>query len=61
MEKGIRYLRELAVLEVLYRDSNNEQFPINPDEVWCTQTLHVVEVPRKCIIAVYELIDSDII
>lgn len=53
MEKGIQYLRELAVLEVLY-----EQFPINPDEVWCTQTLHVVEVPRKS--PVYELIDSDV-
>lgn len=53
-------LRKLAVLEVLYKDANNEQFPINPDEVQCTQTPHVVEVPRKCTTAVYELIDNDV-
>lgn len=37
MEKGIQYLRALAVLEVLYRDSNKEQSSVAPDEIQCTQ------------------------
>ncbi|XP_061852310.1 uncharacterized protein LOC133625466 [Colius striatus] len=35
MEKGIQYLRELAVLEMIY----NEHPPIDPDEVRCTQSM----------------------
>lgn len=42
MEKGIQYLRALAVLELIYRDSNEEQFSVAPDEVQCR--VHVVEV-----------------
>ncbi|XP_074909170.1 ubiquitin carboxyl-terminal hydrolase 4 isoform X3 [Buteo buteo] len=35
MERGIQYLRELAVLEVIY----NERLPRDPDEVQCTQPM----------------------
>lgn len=38
MEKGIQYMRELAVLKAIYRDSNNDQSPVDPDEVQCTQS-----------------------
>ncbi|KAK4828889.1 hypothetical protein QYF61_001447 [Mycteria americana] len=37
MERGIQYLRELAVLEVIYGDLDNEQLSKEPDEVWCTR------------------------
>ncbi|KAK4822055.1 hypothetical protein QYF61_008864 [Mycteria americana] len=33
MERGIQYLRELAVLEVIYDDLDNEQLSEDPDEV----------------------------
>ncbi|KAK4823308.1 hypothetical protein QYF61_000521 [Mycteria americana] len=33
---GIQYLRELAVLEVIYDDLDNEQLSKDPDEVKCT-------------------------
>jgi len=36
MEKGIQYLRELAVRELAYYDPDNEQLPTDPDEVQCT-------------------------
>ncbi|KAK4818287.1 hypothetical protein QYF61_010429 [Mycteria americana] len=36
MERGIQYLRELSVLEVVYGDLNNEQLSKGPDEVQCT-------------------------
>ena len=39
MEKGIQFLRELAVLEVIYDDLNNEQLPKDPDEVKCTRPM----------------------
>ncbi|KAK4830567.1 hypothetical protein QYF61_011745 [Mycteria americana] len=39
MERGIQYLRELAVLEVIYDDLNNEQLPKDPDEVKCTRPM----------------------
>lgn len=39
MEKGIQYLRALAVLELIYRDSNKEQSSVTPDEVQCTQSM----------------------
>lgn len=34
-EKSVRYLRELPVVEKIYRDSNNKQSPEDPDEVPC--------------------------
>lgn len=33
VEESTQYLRALAVLEVISRDSNNVQFPVDPDEV----------------------------
>jgi len=36
MERGIQYLRELAVRELVYYDPENEQLPTDPDEVHCT-------------------------
>ncbi|KAK4819771.1 hypothetical protein QYF61_011371 [Mycteria americana] len=39
MERGIQYLRELAVLEVIYGDLDNEQLPKDPDEVQCTRPM----------------------
>ena len=33
MEKGIQYLWELAVLEVIYGDLDNKQLSKDPDEV----------------------------
>ncbi|GAB0209785.1 hypothetical protein GRJ2_003444200 [Grus japonensis] len=36
MERGIQYLRELAVREMVYYDPDNAQLPIDPDEVQCT-------------------------
>ncbi|KAK4807032.1 hypothetical protein QYF61_000361 [Mycteria americana] len=37
MERGIQYLRELAMLEVIYGDLDNEQLSKDPDEVRCTR------------------------
>jgi len=37
MERGIKYLRELAVRELVYYDPDDEQLPIEPDEVQCTR------------------------
>ncbi|XP_049650052.1 uncharacterized protein LOC126035469 [Accipiter gentilis] len=37
MEKGIQYLRELAVLEAIHHDPDNQQLPKDPDEVQCTR------------------------
>ena len=39
MEKGIQYLRELAMLEVIYGDLNNKQLSKDPDEVRCTRPM----------------------
>ncbi|GAB0203387.1 hypothetical protein GRJ2_002804300 [Grus japonensis] len=36
MERGIQYLRELAVQEMVYYDPDNVQLPTDPDEVQCT-------------------------
>ncbi|GAB0209093.1 hypothetical protein GRJ2_003375000 [Grus japonensis] len=36
MERGIQYLRELAVREMVYYDPDNAQLPTDPDEVQCT-------------------------
>ncbi|KAM6093162.1 uncharacterized protein LJ206_005960 [Theristicus caerulescens] len=38
-ERGSQYLRELAVLEVIYDDLDNEQLSKDPDKVRCTQTM----------------------
>lgn len=39
MKKGIQYVRALAVLEVIYRDSDKEQSSVAPDEAQCTQSM----------------------
>ncbi|KAK4811029.1 hypothetical protein QYF61_015733 [Mycteria americana] len=54
MEKGIQYLRELAVLEMVYGDLNNEQLSKNPHEVWCTT--HVAEVGTELTSIICQLI-----
>lgn len=38
IEKGIQYLREQAVLEILY-DMNHCAWPVDPDEVVCTPAM----------------------
>ncbi|GAB0188040.1 hypothetical protein GRJ2_001269300 [Grus japonensis] len=39
MERGIQYLRELAVWEMVYYDLDNAQLRTDPDEVQCTQPM----------------------
>ena len=39
MEKGIQYLRELAVREVIYKDLDDSQTSTDPDEVQCTRPM----------------------
>jgi len=39
MERGIQYLRELAVRELVYYEPDNEQVPTDPDEVQCTASM----------------------
>ncbi|KAK4826862.1 hypothetical protein QYF61_011899 [Mycteria americana] len=51
MEKGIQYLRELAMLELIYGDLNNVRSPIDPDEVQCTRPMWqklVRNAPLSC-------------
>jgi len=36
MERGIQYLRELVVRELVYYGTDDEQLPTDPDEVQCT-------------------------
>jgi len=36
MERGIQYLKELAMWELVYYDLDNAQLPTDPDEVQCT-------------------------
>lgn len=63
MEQGIQYLRELAMLEVLYKVSKNEQSPINAGEVtWliALYTNHVAEHSMGCAIAICQLLGNDI-
>ncbi|GAB0201686.1 protein NYNRIN-like [Grus japonensis] len=40
MERGIQYLRELAVREMVYYDPDNAQLPTDPDEVPCGRSLY---------------------
>jgi len=39
MERGIQYLRELAVWELVYNEPDDEQVPTDPDEVQCTASM----------------------
>lgn len=39
IEKGLQYLRELAVLEMIYFKSDAGDTPIDPDEVECTRPM----------------------
>ncbi|GAB0206822.1 hypothetical protein GRJ2_003147800 [Grus japonensis] len=39
MERGIQYLRELAVREMVCYDPDNAQLPTDPDEVQCTRPM----------------------
>ncbi|GAB0208235.1 hypothetical protein GRJ2_003289200 [Grus japonensis] len=39
MERGIQYLRELAVREMVYYDLDNAQLPTDPDNVQCTRPM----------------------
>ncbi|GAB0203730.1 mitochondrial enolase superfamily member 1 [Grus japonensis] len=39
MERGIQYLRELAVREMVYYDPDNVQLSADPDEVQCNQPM----------------------
>uniref|UniRef100_A0A8D0F8T2 Uncharacterized protein n=1 Tax=Strix occidentalis caurina TaxID=311401 RepID=A0A8D0F8T2_STROC len=39
MERGIQYLRELAMQEMVCYDPDNAQLPTDPDEVQCTQPM----------------------
>jgi len=41
MERGIQYLRELAVQELVYHEPDDEQVPTDPDEVRCTASMCV--------------------
>ena len=37
--KGYQYLRELAVQELAYCDTDDEQVPTDPDELQCSQSM----------------------
>ncbi|KAK4831870.1 hypothetical protein QYF61_019882 [Mycteria americana] len=39
MERGIQYLRELAIVEMIYDDLDNKQLSKDPEEVKCTQPM----------------------
>jgi len=39
MERGIQYLRELAVRELVYNEPHDDQLPTDPDEVQCTASM----------------------
>ena len=39
VERGILYLRELAVRELVYYEPDNEQVPTDPDELQCTASM----------------------
>ncbi|KAK4807088.1 hypothetical protein QYF61_018429 [Mycteria americana] len=51
MERGIQYLRELAVLEVIYGDLDDVRSHTDPDEVQCTRPMWrklVRNAPSSC-------------
>jgi len=39
MERGIQYLRELVVRELVYNEPHDDQLPTDPDEVQCTASM----------------------
>lgn len=39
VERGIQYLREIAILEVICSDLDNTQLPKDPDEARCKQPM----------------------
>jgi len=39
MERGIQYLRELAVQELVYKEPHDDQLPTDPDDVQCTASM----------------------
>jgi len=39
MERSIQYLRELAVQELVYCDTDDEQVPTDPEELQCSQSM----------------------
>ena len=39
MEKGIQYLRELAVRELVYHEPDDDLLPTDPDELQCTPSM----------------------
>jgi len=39
MERGIQYLRELSVRELIYYDTEDDRLPTDPDEVQCTPSM----------------------
>jgi len=39
MERGIQYLRELAVRELVYNEPNDDLLPTDADEVQCTASM----------------------
>jgi len=39
LERGIQYLRELAVQELVYNEPDDEQLPTDPDQVQCTASM----------------------
>jgi len=39
MERGIQYLKELALQELVYYEPDDEQLPTDPDEVQCTRPM----------------------
>jgi len=39
VERGIQYLRELAVRELVYYEPDDEQLPTDPDEVQRTPSM----------------------
>jgi len=39
MKRGIQYLRELAVRELVYYDTDDKQLPTDPEEVQCSQSM----------------------
>ncbi|KAK4811188.1 hypothetical protein QYF61_019819 [Mycteria americana] len=51
MERGIQYLRELAMFEVIYGDLDNKKLSKDPDEVQCTRPMWrklVWNAPASC-------------
>jgi len=51
VERGIQYLRELAVRELVYYEPDDEQVPTDPDEVQCSQSMwrkFVRSAPSSC-------------